>query len=155
MNLLMIVLAAVFLALPTHASCIVPTSNAGEKAELGEAAKKIMGSATSWTEVKEGTDIKETKNTIVMKVNYVDPFKTTFSVGSMRAHLTKMCIVGKSLVITTNRGRVTLKRSDEHLSVGTIMGTYFVLPTKQVVTQSAELQRPAPIRSEADTRVLL
>lgn len=154
MKFIIILMASLYFSHPSFAaSCITPTSSTAEKASLGTEAQKIMGGAASWTEVKKDTNILETKNTITMKVNYTDPFKSQFAAGSMRAHLTKICVKKGSLSIGTNRGTVTLVKSGKHLAAKTMVGTYYILPSNQVVQQTAELQR-SPVHS-ADTGVLL
>ncbi len=141
------------------AGCATPTSSAADKAALGEEIRGVIGSTSSYTEVHKGTNELATSKTIKIGVNFANPFNSTFSSGTLKATLKKICVAGSKIVITTSLGNVTLAKSGKHVSVGTFVGTYYVLPTSQVVKKTSELKddlkKIVPDkRSDTDTTIM-
>lgn len=133
------VIAVVLLSTQAMGMCVDAQASAADKKALGAAIKVAIGATASWTEVKKGTNVLETRKTITMTVNHTDPFKSKFASGTLKASLLKICATETAVIITTTLGNVKLKKSGEHLQVKTFVGTYYILPTHQVIQQKAEM----------------
>lgn len=128
----------VFISFSASAACITPDSSVAEKSKVGSAINSITGGVKSWTEVKAGTNLLETKNTIKLLADYRDPFKSRFNVGRRSTTISKICLNGRAVQITTAEGNATLVKTGEHISIQTFIGTFQVLPTNKVKQDKAE-----------------
>ncbi|MCC6137231.1 MAG: hypothetical protein IT287_01255 [Bdellovibrionaceae bacterium] len=120
------------------AECITAESSAAEKAAMGVNIRRLTGGVTSWTEVKAGTSIRETKNTITINANFSNPFNSRFRMGKKSSSINAICSSGGAIIIKAAEGNVTIKSSNGRLMLGTIIGTYQVMPTSKVRDQKAE-----------------
>lgn len=136
------------------ALCIDPSSSAADKKAVGAEMSRIASGIKFWKEVKVGTSLLETKNTIEMNIDFLEPFKTKFSAGKETRPLTSICAANG--IVSINGGVAVIRKSGDRMQVKVpLVGTYEVLPTKKVRQQKAELPQPKHIEQQSQDSTVI
>jgi hypothetical protein len=137
MKTLFFILVTMFSA-QIFAACITAKDKSKTK-EVSNVVQRATGGQTSWTEVKAGTNIKETSNTIVVSLNFSNLLASKVSVGIFSGRASEMCVVGSALTIKASGKVITIRRNGDRLLVNVPdKPQYQLLPSEKIRQKKSE-----------------